>query len=267
MKIFTIILVSLLCGAAQAADLLREARIAAQIEDAILDGEAIRLKAGEAEFLAIHTESDSDKRQGAVILLHGRGANPDWQDVIQPLRIRLTEHGWDTLSIQLPVAAAGAPSEDWQALIPEAAPRITAAADYLRKQNQLNLVLVAHSLGSRMGAEYLASGQAAKEFQAFVAVGMSADTSQPESKTLGALRKIQLPTLDIYGERDLASVKSSAKARRMAARAANNSAYQQLEIPGADHFFNGLDDLLVSRVRAWLAKTAQGKEITAEGAK
>lgn len=263
MRIYLMTLLCLLLGAAQAADLEREARIAAQIEDAILDGEPLRLRAGEVEFLAIHTLSDNEQRQGTVILLHGRGANPDWQDVIQPLRIRLTDHGWDTLSLQLPVASADATAADWQALIPEAAPRITAAVDYLREQGQLNLVLAAHSLGARMGAEYLTGGQAAKEIRAFVAVGMSADPRQPESGSLGALRQLKLPMLDIYGERDLDSVKGSAKARRIAVREAGNSDYQQVEIPGADHFFSGLDALLVSRVRAWLAKTAQGMEIPA----
>lgn len=252
---FTVALLFLLAGLTQAADLQREARIAEQIEDAILDGEILRLKDGGTEFLAILTRSDSDAPRGTAILLHGRGAHPDWPDVIHPLRVGLPETGWNTLSIQLPVAAADAPASDWQELLSEAGPRIAAAVEYSKADQPPAIVLIAHSMGSRMAVDYLASAQADPAIAALVVVGLSADPSQPDAGTLGALRQFKLPILDLYGERDLPSVKNSAKARRMAAQDAGNDTYQQLEIPGADHFFNGLDDLLVSRVRAWLTKT------------
>lgn len=110
-----------------AADLAREQRIADQIVDAILDGEPVWLEADGHRFLSIHTETDAQETRGGVILLHGMGANPDWQDVIQPLRTYLPEHAWDTLSIQLPVAASDAPFREYLPLIPQAYPRIHAA--------------------------------------------------------------------------------------------------------------------------------------------
>jgi len=245
----------LLSTASQAADLQREARIAEQIEDAILDGETLRLQAGGVAFLAIETPSDARQARGTVILLHGRGAHPDWSDVIHPLRVGLPEAGWNTLSIQLPVASADAPERDWQALISEARPRITAAVAHSKAGKPPAIVLIAHSMGTHMALDYLASADADPAISALVAIGMSADPSQPDSGVLGALRKLRLPILDLYGERDLPSVRHSAKARRQAARAAGNTAYQQLEVPGADHFFSGLDDLLLSRIRAWLSRT------------
>ncbi|MBA1446689.1 MAG: alpha/beta hydrolase family protein [Chromatiales bacterium] len=122
-----LLLMLFLSQTAFAADLAREQRIADQIVDAILDGEPVWLEADGHRFLSIHTETDAQETRGGVILLHGMGANPDWQDVIQPLRTYLPEHAWDTLSIQLPVAASDAPFREYLPLIPQAYPRIHAA--------------------------------------------------------------------------------------------------------------------------------------------
>jgi pimeloyl-ACP methyl ester carboxylesterase len=185
-------------------------------------------------------------------------------DVINPLRSRLPEYGWKTLSIQLPIAAADASDWVYRELIPEAFPRITAALEHLKRQGVTNIVLIGHSLGARMGVEYLAQGAPA-ELRAFVAIGLSADNSIadsgiPDSGTLGALKKLRLPLLDIYGSRDIDPVLNSVAARSAASRQAENGAYRQTRIDGADHFFNGLNDTLVAEVRAWLGRVAPGEE-------
>jgi len=253
LKLLMIISLTLgLTGLAQTADLSREKRIAEQIEEAILDGDPVYLKDGEHEFLSIFMRSEAENVKGAVILMHGHGANPDWIDVIQPLRIGLTEYGWDTLSIQLPVAREGATDKESMATIPEAAPRIEAALAYLKQNSHPRVVLVSHSFGSSMAAAYLANKKISEQIQGFVSIGMSADMNDKESGNLAALRKIKLPIYDIYGERDLKSVLESASERKLAARDAENTAYRQNLISGADHFFAGLNDELLATVRAWL---------------
>jgi pimeloyl-ACP methyl ester carboxylesterase len=247
-----------------ASDLAREGRIAAEIQDALLVGEPLTLQAQGVEFFAIQAAEETDYIQGAAIILHGRGAHPDWVDVINPLRSRLPEYGWKTLSIQLPIAAADASDWVYRELIPEAFPRITAALEHLKRQGVTNIVLIGHSLGARMGVEYLAQGAPA-ELRAFVAIGLSADNSIadsgiPDSGTLGALKKLRLPLLDIYGSRDIDPVLNSVAARSAASRQAENGAYRQTRIDGADHFFNGLNDTLVAEVRAWLGRVAPGEE-------
>ncbi len=246
-------LLLLFCSVAPASDLARERRIAEQIEDAILVGEPVQLRAGDLSFLAIHAPANTDSTRGAVILLHGMGANPDWTDVIQPLRSELPDRGWETLSLQMPVASSDAPPKEYLALIPEAGPRIGAAVGFLKQGGVSDMVLIGHSLGARMGAEYLAQG-AAPEIRAFVAIGISARKDRPNSGTLGALQGIGIPVLDIYGSRDLDSVLQSAAARTAAARKANNSDYRQTEIAGADHFFHGLEDTLMAQVHAWISR-------------
>lgn len=256
-RVFLVLLLfpTLACSA----DLAREKRIAEQIENVIFDGGPVYLKDGVHEFLSIHMRTEQSPALGGVIVLHGLGANPDWVDVVQPLRIGLTEHGWETLSIQAPVAREGANESEWDATVPEATPRIDAALAFLKQRNILNVAIVAHSHGARMAAHYLANQQP-EQVQAFVAVGMSANPSDRTTGNLAALRKIKLPILDLYGELDLPQVKDTARERRLAARDAENERYRQTEVAGADHFFANHSELLLAKVRAWLAREAGGSE-------
>ena len=244
------ILSLLLSDTAVASDLIREHRIAEQIEEAILVGEPLKLQAGELEFMAIHTEAETDQPKGGVILLHGRGAHPDWVDVIQPLRSELPEFGWETLSLQMPVAASDAGDGAYRSLVPEAYPRIRAGLQFFEDRGISHILLLGHSLGARMAVGFVAT-EGPGEIKAMVLVGLS--IHQPESvRVLQSMEKITMPILDIYGSRDLDDVLQTSKARANAARQAGNAGYRQVEIQGADHFFNGLSDTLVARVRAWI---------------
>ncbi|KRT58406.1 alpha/beta fold hydrolase [endosymbiont of Ridgeia piscesae] len=254
------LLFCLLPGLLSAADLTREGRIAEQIFDAILEGQPIWLKAEGRRFLAIHTLSPAKQVQGGVILLHSMGANPDWDQVIHPLRTALPKHGWETLSIQLPVAAPGATQAEWLRLIPEAFPRIRSAAKFFREQNNHNLVLIGHSLGARMGLEFLADGAPPEAIRAFVAIGLPTPQEQEENPVYETLRKLKLPMLDLYGSRDLASVTDTARLRRIVAKRAELQAYRQDRIEGADHFFSNLEQTLINRTRAWIRRHAAGEE-------
>lgn len=255
-KFYLFSLLLILASAVAASDLMREQRMAAEIEEAILVGEPMRLKAGDVEFLAIYAEEEVSYSKGAAIIIHGRGAHPDWMEVVQPLRSELPGYGWKTLSLQMPVASAEAAGWVYRELIPESFPRINAAVDFLKQKGVKNIVLVAHSLGARMAVEYLASDQASREVSAFVAVGLGAERGKPDSGTLGALQKLKLPVLDMYGSRDIESVLSSVSERAAAARKSGNAGYRQVKIDGADHFFSGLDETLVARVRGWLGGMA-----------
>ena len=100
---------------------------------------------------------------GAVVI-HGTGVHPNWADVIQPLRVGLTEQGWHTLSIQMPVLANEASHDDYTAVFPEAPARIDAAVRYLKKEMGVKrVVLIAHSLGSSMTAYHLSRHRRAGE--------------------------------------------------------------------------------------------------------
>ena len=238
----------------------KEKRWEAQIVDALIIGDAVKLKAGTNEFLGIFAEHSTEKAMGGAIILHGIGAHPAWPEVIQPLRTQLPDYGWATLSLQMPILTNDAKSEDYAPLFNEVHPRIQAGVDYLKMKGLQNIVIVAHSMGASMATFYL-SDKPDSTVTAFVGIGMSQHKSNSKMDNTFSLRKITLPVLDIYGGRDLPSVINSAKARKTAATKAKNTQYTQLKIEGADHFFNYTDAVLVKRVRGWLAKNAAGTEV------
>ncbi|MEA2079624.1 MAG: DUF3530 family protein, partial [Pseudomonadota bacterium] len=230
--IFCVFLTSSCTQAGAASDLEKEKRWSEQIADGLLVGESLQLEAGGSAFMGIFTEAADGPTGRAVILAHGMGVHPDWPDIINPLRSDLPDHGWSTLSIQMPILANDAALKDYAPLFDEVAPRIEAAVRFLREQGNQTIVLIGHSLGASMAASYLSSnGQ--PEIRGLIAIGLSVTAVNDKMNSALALEKIHIPVLDLYGSRDLAGVLRSVKARKKAARKAANSNYQQLEIEGA----------------------------------
>lgn len=246
-----------LAQTAFASDLAREQRIAEQIEDSILDGDVVWIEADNSKFISILMDAQTDKQKGAVILLHGSGANPNWPDIIYPLRTQLTEFGWTTLSLQMPVASADAKDSEWNAIIPEAFPRISKAIEQLQQKGISNIILLGHSFGAQMAIEYTSSSNA-KPIQALVVIGLS---SGKQSTAMESLRKINIPTLDVWGSDDMRSVIQSARWRQTTMHSrAEKPVYRQIEVAGADHMFAGSDNILLSHVKSWIHKNAMGTE-------
>lgn len=236
----------------QASDLAKEKRWADQVVDAILDGDAIWLKDGTSEFLGIYTEAEEDKGR-AVIVMHGTGIHPDWQQVIQPLRVGLTEHNWNTLSIQMPILPNEAEYPEYAPLYDEVAPRINAAIEYLKKNGSKEIVLIGHSQGAAMTAYYLSTSK--QDINGFIAIGMAAFADDPRMDSIKALENINVPVLDIYGDDDLEGIMKSVDARAEAAKKAGNKNYTQVEVAGSNHFFDDKEDELVESVAEWLGKS------------
>ena len=235
----------------QASDLAKEKRWADQVVDAIMDGEAIWLDDGASKFLGIYTEADNDKNR-AVIVMHGTGIHPDWQQVVQPLCVGLIEHDWHTLSIQMPILPNEAEYHEYAPLYDEIAPRVDAAISHLRDNAINTIILIGHSQGATMAAYYLSSRK--QNVDGFVAIGMGAYADDPRMNSLNALHKITIPILDIYGEDDLEGVMKSIKARAEAASKAGNQDFTQVEVAASDHFFDGTEEALIEAIARWLEK-------------
>lgn len=244
------ILLNFCISTAFASDQEKEKRWAEQITDSLLDGEAIYLSDGKINFLAIDTQTEKPK-DTAIIIIHGVGIHPDWPTIIQPLRVQLAEKGWNTLSLQMPILSNDASIDDYKPLMKEAPERIESGIRYLAKNGAKKVVIIAHSLGSLMTAQYLANkihyheDKSKTPILAFVGIGMS-------EKTVEYLNKIKLPILDLYGEKDLPAVISSAALRMKAAEANKN--YNQIKVPNANHFFEDQDDDLLKAVTKALGK-------------
>lgn len=228
------------CALAQAPDHAREKRWADEITPAILVGDAVYLaqKSGH-KFLALY--APNAKARAGVIVVHGMGVHPDW-NLINVLRSQLAEHGYATLSVQMPVLAADAKGEQYPALFPDAAERLQSAVAFLREKGQRKIAIVSHSMGSRMVNAFLAGGGAGA-IDAWASVGItSGDYDRPQT--------FKAPVLDIYGEKDFPAVLTHAAQRAQAIKRIRGSG--QVSVAGADHYFNGAETELARHIQRFL---------------
>jgi len=242
----------LISSAALSSDLAREKRIADNIKDSNITAEIINLKAANIEFIGLLNNQETNTLRGSVLILHGMESNPNAPQIIRPLRHQLAHLGWVTLAIQLPIAEHNSSLNDNLALIKESSPRVDSALSYLRENFKNSpCVVIAHSLGATMAVDYFAR-QKELVCDALVLIGLPTLTSElAEAQSTELLKEISIPILDIYGKQDLDNVKRTAPARK-SAFIKNNLLNRQLEVPGADHVFTGLDDTLVLSIHNWL---------------
>lgn len=237
-----LMLASIACWAQ--ADYAREQRWAAEITPAILVGDPVQLATPEGrKFLAIY--APNSKAQTGVIVVHGLGVHPDW-GLINPLRSQLSEQGYATLSVQMPVLAAGVPGEKYAPLFPEAAQRLIAAVRYLQGKGYKKIAIVSHSYGARM-TNYLLNQPDAPPIAAWVSIGITGAYTDPVT--------LKMPVLDIYGEKDFPHVLELAPKRAATISKIRGSA--QISVAGADHFFNGMENELVRNVKLFLDRVTR----------
>jgi pimeloyl-ACP methyl ester carboxylesterase len=250
-KKIIVILLLLLPFTLLASDYAKEQRWADQVVDSILDGEAIWLDADNRQFLAIFTADENEALNRGVILMHGIGVHPNWDQVIRPLRVELTTLGWTTLSIQMPILANDAEIDEYAPLFPEVIPRIDAAIDYLDSKGIQTIYLVAHSLGSSMASYYL-SKVTDTRVKGLVAIGMPGGANNSDMNSVVTLRQFNLPVLDLFGSNDIEQVLVHRDSKREAAFSVANRDFVQIEIEGASHFFDDHDEQLINSVNSWL---------------
>ena len=245
--LFCTIPVVSLSAAGSSYELGLEQTLASRIEQ----GEPVWLDETGDRFLGIFLQQWAGRALGGVIIVHGMGGHPDWPEIVAPLRLKLPASGWATLSIQMPVLEPGEALADYGDTIRQANNRIRMAVRYLRDMKLLNIVLVGYGFGATTGACYLAEGNS--DIQAFVGVGMqSYDFLNPRLNLDTCLAQIDIPVLDMYGSQDFDAVLRLAVNRRLEARRLAKDRYLQIAVDGADHYFSGLEDIMIDRVSGWL---------------
>ncbi len=245
MRTWLISLLLVVSSAAYAAsDYAREKKWADEITPGIVVGDPIYLEQkNHHKFLGIYTEAANAKM--ALVVVHGVGIHPDW-GMVGTLRQRLPDHGYATLSIQMPVLAVTAKPEAYAATFPEAVERLQRAVAYLKEKGYKRIALVSHSMGSRMTHAYMARNPT--DVSAWAALGMPAALGKPG--TAVAYEGIKVPVLDLYGDNDLPQVLSTAAKRK--ASLTGNGASKQVVISNSDHFFAGHEDEMVKAVKDFL---------------
>jgi pimeloyl-ACP methyl ester carboxylesterase len=149
-----------------------------------------------------------------LLLLHGRNGNPD-SAVVRQLRNYLDDapYGYQTLSIQHAVPTGyteggavpySAYEADFNNVFAEDIARIHTSMDYLQANGATSVVIVGFSLGSRIGAAYIADQGAnagSLPVAGYVGVGLRGNTSGLLNglNTLSDPDFAGVPVLDIYG--------------------------------------------------------------------
>jgi len=240
------------------ADLQTSQRLEAGWRNAVdLDGEVVTLPGADRSFVAIHRPQTRDQPNGAIVLLHGRGTNADSHEVIRPLRIGLSEAGWDTLSLQLPVTFPNAGPDAWLDNADQIVAGLQSALDWLKQRDQRNQAVLAVGDSGLIALRHAAAA-APRDLQAVVLISSPADfAGEGDGEMLGRLK---LRILDIYAERDRQAVTRAASARKRAARKAGITRFDQRTVPGAVPGYRAQEAQLLAAVRAWLNANAGGKE-------
>jgi predicted alpha/beta-hydrolase family hydrolase len=241
------VVLGLLLPAAAAQDYAREKRWESEVVGNLVVGEPVKLalKSGHA-FLALYTPVPN--AHTAIVLVHGIGVHPD-HGVIGVLRSTLADRGYTTLSIQMPVQASDAGAEAYTpAVFDEAVERIAVAAAWLQTRGVKNIVLLSHSMGSRMSLAYWNKTRNAP-YVAWVCLGIPAAFS--------GLSGMRAPILDVHGEFDLPAVRAQAAGRAREIESIAGS--REVVVAGADHFYNGRETQLADAIVAFLR--AQGMNV------
>jgi alpha/beta superfamily hydrolase len=232
-------LLGLAAAAAQPAiDYEREDRWAQEVVPSVVVGEAVWLTTpAHAKVLAILTTPPADAK-GGVIIIHGLGVHPDF-GMIGGVRSYLADAGYVTLSVQMPVLAAGASRGDYAVTLPAAAERIGEAIAFVRMKGIAKIAIVSHSMGATMANAYLARPDAAK-IDAWVPIGMLVDFATPPRE----------PVRDIVAENELIEVVAAAPVR--AKRLPRDGCSGQVTIAGTDHYFENRQKELAAAIAVFL---------------
>jgi pimeloyl-ACP methyl ester carboxylesterase len=224
----------------QPSDYAREKRWADEVVPALVAGEAVWLEAPRTQkFLGLLIEARSPK--GAIILAHGLGVHPDY-GLIGELRVRLADAGYTTLAVQMPILAADAPAARYPVLFWEADARFAGALTFLRRKKYDRIVLLSHSMGTRMANHYV-SAHPQLPLAGWIALSVS-------NGEFVAWKRPKFPVYDVYAEHDLDAVLQGAPRRAALLKHVRGSS--QTMLFGTDHFFAKKEKELVSLLRLLL---------------
>lgn len=79
------------------------------LERQLPQDEQQQLQAGSDSFLALWKPANSSNPAGAVVIIPGTGETADWPNAVAPIRNKLPDANWHSLSITLPDLSADAP--------------------------------------------------------------------------------------------------------------------------------------------------------------
>jgi hypothetical protein len=243
------------------------------------------LQTDDERFLALWLPANVGEPSGAVILLPGDAENADDATAVGPLRRKLPDGGWHSLSLTLPdpdhdapplrlpeppTSAAAEAAVDGEAeTAPSAAPdpaadhdarrsahaqrvmaRIDAGIAFARQQQASRIVLLGHGSGAYWAAQYLAERQPEDIHNLLlVAAAVPAGFSPPLDELVPQL---ELATGDFY-YKDQAGDRQAALRRLQASKRVKHPTYVQVAMKALPGNRGIEQEQLYRRLRGWLS--------------
>ena len=243
------------------------------------------IQSGDERFLALWLPANVGEPSGAVILLPGDAENADGATAVGPLRRKLPDGGWHSLSLTLPdpdhdapplrlpepptSAAAEAAADGKVETAPSAAPdpaadgdsrrsahaqrvmaRIDAGIAFARQQQASRIVLLGHGSGAYWATQYLAERQPEDIHNLLlVAAAVPAGFSPPLDELVPQL---ELATGDFY-YKDQAGDRQAALRRLQASKRVKHPTYVQVAMKALPGNRGVEQEQLYRRLRGWLS--------------
>ena len=251
-KFFIILVLSNImysCSIYQATpDIDREMMIYEQNLKEIFDGEHYYQNYLYGKFSTIKIYSENS--EAAILYLHGRGLNPNEQNLAYPIRTKMSDT-YNTYSIQLPVLKKGSTYYEYEKIFYDSDERINSTIKHILDDNK-KIIIIAHSCGVHMLMSYVSKHDLPPQLTSLILIGSGAVDKGQRLLNPYPYDKISVPVLDLYGEHDFGLVRESAKDRREYIKQISDKS-KQLEIKSSNHYHEDNSNEIIGQVKKWLS--------------
>lgn len=266
---------------------------ASALEQQLDKREQQQLQAGDQTFLALWLPANVGEPSGAVILLPGDDETADWPQSVGPIRRKLPDAGWHTLSLTLPGPPNSVPTtrsepetepapdetaaetsqapaeatettasdtqidEQRQAQAEQIFARVDAAIAFAQQQQAKTIVLLGHGSGAYWAARYLSERKPAQVKNLLLVAA-----KLPEGYTAALdelIPQLQLATGDFY-YKDQAADRQAALKRSQASKRQKHPAYIQIAMKALPGNPEVQQEQLNRRIRGWLSMKVQASD-------
>jgi len=230
-----------------------------------------------------YLEETIGERHGVVVFFHDQGESFESNGVVTPLRHRLIDYGWSTLTLSFDMpfntnvmlsASLDAKSEagveenetknDDEAQVESEVDfaaenddtekndlppvpnleRVEAALAMLQAKGFERVIFLGHGKGAEMAIDMMQSQTL--PIEGLVLVNL------PKIEITDDFKGIGIPVLEVYASQGLPGVEMAVKQRKAAMKREAKTNYAVRRVLGANHVFYGLEPMLLMTVKSWL---------------
>lgn len=229
-----------------------ESRLIRNVLAAKPAGAVIKLGEG-GRVTALHLEPTEVSAVGGIVILHAADGHFNNAGPVRALRTRLPQHGWHTLSVQLPALSSGV--RVWHR---RSSARLALGVNFFGNRDVGNVVIIAHGAAAGAAARYFSDGAAAS-VTGFIAVSpvyLRASVQETPGELSNAWPK---RLLEVYGERDFPGVRRHMLAHAQQRRYLPELSWSSIEIAAGRHGLKQNADEVLGRIKGWLERHMSGR--------